>query len=403
MSRFRTLKHQDINEVKRVPRLGKIRLGVVKKSKNGKEYPAEVDYFICPPELLKKLGLPKDAQPKKLNVRLVSEDMEENFPTRLAAYRASGLFCEGNGVEAMRRNPDDPRKWDRRECPCDLYEKGECKRQGSLFVVIPEYSLGGCWQILTGSFTSIVDVQNGIRYVQKMVGRISWVPMVLERIKNIIGHVDPKTKKLHRQTHYTLQLTFPYDIDTVNQLRLENQRILDGPVAKLPHVDSAAVRAGVAGAQPPADTTSAAGAQEEIRDATATVTDSKPIPAPTEKAVSEGQAERLWKTVSAMFHLDDNPEEAKGAAAAFFTWFVQEYAGVQKSTELPISFFEAHHAPMLKISKIKDPAERRNAVEQYVEGLREDLVNAAEREALASEEATEAALAAGAADEDVPF
>ena len=35
-----------VSEVRRLPRCGKIRLGIKKKTKEGVEYPAEVDYFI---------------------------------------------------------------------------------------------------------------------------------------------------------------------------------------------------------------------------------------------------------------------------------------------------------------------------------------------------------------------
>ena len=38
-----------LSEQRRLPRLGKIRLGVKKKNQKGIEYPASTDYFVCPP------------------------------------------------------------------------------------------------------------------------------------------------------------------------------------------------------------------------------------------------------------------------------------------------------------------------------------------------------------------
>ena len=45
-------KIKGLSDKRRLPRLGKIRLGVKAISqKSGKEYPKETDYFVCPPEV----------------------------------------------------------------------------------------------------------------------------------------------------------------------------------------------------------------------------------------------------------------------------------------------------------------------------------------------------------------
>ena len=50
------------SEITRMPRLGKIRLGVKKTSdKTGAEYPSAVDYFVCPDEVKSVYG----EQPKE--------------------------------------------------------------------------------------------------------------------------------------------------------------------------------------------------------------------------------------------------------------------------------------------------------------------------------------------------
>ena len=65
----------------RLPRMGKIRLGIKKKSeKSGKEYPSAVDYFVCPPEVIAVYGdNPRDLKPLMNVLKLM--------------LRAHGLKC----------------------------------------------------------------------------------------------------------------------------------------------------------------------------------------------------------------------------------------------------------------------------------------------------------------------
>src|SRR5256885_2201625 len=99
----------NVTGLMRLKRLGKIRLGIKKKSaKTGQEYPSAtdhdgkpIDYFVVPPEIEALTG-PK---PKVLDVMFVSNDPEEVYQEKLALYGAStGLKCHGDGQVAMRRN-----------------------------------------------------------------------------------------------------------------------------------------------------------------------------------------------------------------------------------------------------------------------------------------------------------
>ena len=45
-----------ISEIVRLPRLGKIRLGIKKKTDAGVSYSSSTDYFVCPDELKKVFG-----------------------------------------------------------------------------------------------------------------------------------------------------------------------------------------------------------------------------------------------------------------------------------------------------------------------------------------------------------
>jgi hypothetical protein len=102
-----------LSEARRLPRLGKIHLGVKKTASSGKEYPSEVDYFVCPPEVQKVFG----ERPKSLRVMFPVENEEVFFSQWYKCYGASLLKCKGDGAKAS--------TWDEENgglkeitCPC---------------------------------------------------------------------------------------------------------------------------------------------------------------------------------------------------------------------------------------------------------------------------------------------
>jgi len=218
--RFTSIK--DISDRRRLPRLGKIRLGVKMKSqKTGKEFPRETEHFVCPPEVQKHFG----EKPTDLPIMFPIEDREVVFPQAFKFYgQSKGLKCIGNGETAIEFTEDGGVE---RECPCERYEK-ECQRRAHLMVLIPKVSCGGVYQIDLGSYHSIVDINSGIDYVRAMVGRFSWVPLILRRVPRETHGGNKRT------THYTLQVEFTGDIETINLLREDTKRILEGPRYALP-------------------------------------------------------------------------------------------------------------------------------------------------------------------------
>jgi len=66
---------KNISDKRYMPRKGKIRLGVKVKNQNGKEYPKETDYFVCPPEVTDVFG----DKPKKLEIMLPLNDISKIF------------------------------------------------------------------------------------------------------------------------------------------------------------------------------------------------------------------------------------------------------------------------------------------------------------------------------------
>jgi len=188
---------QGLSQIRRMPLLGKIRLGIKKKSeKSGKEYPAEVEYFVVPPEVQKEYG----EQPRELDVMFPVAAKHVIFNQAYRWYGSStGIKCMGNGVEAMRR--DENNKFCERTCPCEKLKgcedfdmeyakehsgelpKKECVQRAYLLVVLPKISMGGVYQISTSSYNSIVDINSGLDYAEAMIGRYQWVPMKLVREK----------------------------------------------------------------------------------------------------------------------------------------------------------------------------------------------------------------------------
>lgn len=213
-----------LSDRRRLPRLGSIRLGIKKRSKKGVEYPAEVDFFVCPEEVKNIYG----DQPKELDIMIPINEIDAVFPCSYKYYGSSrGLICQGNGEVSYRVNPES-REMEEQACPCELLDQGKCKQSASLMVMLPKVSVGGIYQIRTSSYNSIVDIQSGLDYVSALVGRFAMIPLTLRRVKTETHHDEKK------QFHYTLQIIFDGNIDTLNQLRTDNQRILEHPRFQLP-------------------------------------------------------------------------------------------------------------------------------------------------------------------------
>ena len=226
-----------MSDIRRLPRLGKIRLGIKKIAKSGKEYPAEVEYFVVPPEVARVYG----EQPKSLDIMFPTEDEGAIFPQSYKWYVANGLRCKGNGETAMRRYADlasgervpmanggahDANDLVEVACPCPLLESGDCRQNANLMVLLPKVSLGGVYQITTGSFHNIVRVNSCIDYVRAVVGRIALVPLVLTRQAEELQYEGKKA------THHLLQIVLNVNLEEAASLR-DNARLILAQTAKL--------------------------------------------------------------------------------------------------------------------------------------------------------------------------
>ncbi len=225
-------KVKDISFRRRMPRLGKIRLGVKAISKRtGNEYPKEVSYFVCPPEVRKIYG----DKPTTLDIMFPINDPEVVFPQAYKHYGSSkGLKCIGNGETAMEIGDDG--EFHQRECPCEKLENKECGLRAHLMVILPKVDMGGVYQIDIGSYHSIVDINSGIDWIRSLMKEhlgldtFALIPLVLRREPRETHHDNKK------QIHYTLRLYGNFTAQQLNQLK-DDRRILEPEPIALPPVE----------------------------------------------------------------------------------------------------------------------------------------------------------------------
>jgi len=191
------------------------------------EYPRELSYFRCPPEVEAVFG----KQPKSLLVMLPTENDEKVIRQYYAVYGGNQkLLCQGDGQNAERRVDGHIEKM---ACPgpnaCEFAKDPKrpgllrCGARIDLMVVLPSVNMGGVYQISSGSVVSDMDVRSGVEMTRNLYARISWVPMNLTREETKIP--DPVTGKMN--PHWTLRLYPIGTIQQVNEGRKDTQRIVD--------------------------------------------------------------------------------------------------------------------------------------------------------------------------------
>ena len=178
-----------LSDIRRFPRLGKIHLGTTGVSQNtGRTYPMALDHFLVhadettSAQSAAAFQAVYPGEPKSLRVMFPGNDTSQIFPQALKSYTVSqGLYCIGDGVSAHRRDEDG--KWAQRECPCDRLQDRQCRRVASLYVMLPDVAGGGVWQIDTGSWHSIVNVNSGLDFVRMVTGgRVAMIPLTLRLV-----------------------------------------------------------------------------------------------------------------------------------------------------------------------------------------------------------------------------
>ena len=180
----------ELSDIVRIPRLGKIRLGIKVKSKEKDvQYPKATDYFVVPDEVRAVYG----DKPTELQIMFPVEDPELFAQQWLRAYSMTqGLVCIGNGIDARRKvdvatgamADHETKDWEWREITCDPqecpeYQTKRCRRVMNLQFLLPEVPGLGVYQIDTSSFYSIVNINSMIKMLKGMLGRCSMIPLTL--------------------------------------------------------------------------------------------------------------------------------------------------------------------------------------------------------------------------------
>jgi hypothetical protein len=242
-----------ISDVKVLPRLGKIRTGIKKKSAKGTEYPEEVPYFVLNPleEELDKKGNPTGNMRENEHIKALIEmygdkpsELQVVFPVddlSLVAdpfmkwwggnvkAKKSKLLCRGDGEYAVYKGQQNVTGLDgqipdhlrasgyNRICNKDLCpqaQQGLCKPNMNLRVVIPDYSLYGVFQIDTTSVQAITEILSAVDVAKNALR--------LERINQIAG-VPFRLFRERRSNNYD-NVNYILRLE-VNQTRLKEEQL----------------------------------------------------------------------------------------------------------------------------------------------------------------------------------
>jgi len=209
-----------ISEVRRLSRLGKIRLGIKKESpRTGNPYPEATDYFVVPEEVAQIYG-PK---PTELKIVFPTEDSPQQWLKRYSLTR--GLVCRGDGEKAVAQvdlktgeiATKDSEQTTLKEVICDpekcpAYQNKQCRPLMTLQFLMPEVPGAlGVYQLDTSSRNSIININSTLELI-RACGRVRMIPLTLKLVPR---EVQPEGKK---KTVHILQLVSPYTFYELLQL-----------------------------------------------------------------------------------------------------------------------------------------------------------------------------------------
>ena len=196
-----------LSEIRRMPRLGKIHLGIKKANAEGVEYPAAVDYFVAPPEVQAIFG----EKPKELRIMIPTDNDEQWASQYYRCYsKTRGLICKGNGETAVRMVDAttgalanrDSKEVINQEVPCPGRDcpdyNVQCREVMNLQVLLPEVPGLGVWQIDTGSINSIRNINSAADLIKKLFGSIAMRPLILT--------IEPQEVKIPNGTRKTVNV-----------------------------------------------------------------------------------------------------------------------------------------------------------------------------------------------------
>ena len=199
-----------LSEQRRIPRVGKIHLGVKvdHATRKGVQYPKATEYFVVPPEVAAVHG----ERPTELPIMIPVEDEEYWASQYYRVYSQSrGLICKGDGTKCHRmvdvKSGDmagqSAGKVEWRDFPCDgkeciHYQQERCREVMNLQFLLPQVPGLGIWQIDTSSVNSIRNINSSAELIRGIIGRIRMVPLILSLEKqDVVNPDDGKKKTVH--------------------------------------------------------------------------------------------------------------------------------------------------------------------------------------------------------------
>ena len=127
-----------LSEIRRLPRLGVIRLGIKTQTASGAERPMATDYFVCPPEVQRVYG----EKPKELDIKFPINDKEVIFSQYYKQYGLSaGLKRKCDGVTATVRD-EATGLWTEQPCDCTPEQH---KVKATLNFMLPRVNMAGIY------------------------------------------------------------------------------------------------------------------------------------------------------------------------------------------------------------------------------------------------------------------
>ena len=220
-----------ISEVIRLPRLGKIRLGNPKENE-GTPYPEPTDYFVCPEEVKKVFG----EKPRKLRIMFPTNDPAQWASQYLRCYSESNrLVCRGNGKTAVARvigvNDTELREKQCIPMNCSAYQQEICRPVMNLQFLIPQCPGFGVYQLDTGSYHSMVNINSSLELIHTICNRFALIPLTLKLIQK---EVQPEGQS---KTAWVLNLLPTYSLTETQryaQMPTEQALVLPPPDSEAP-------------------------------------------------------------------------------------------------------------------------------------------------------------------------
>ena len=205
----------------KLPIGGKIRLGIKVKNEEGADYPKELQYFVCPQEVIDVFG----EEPTELTVFFPRANREEIFPQSYEKYGSNeALLCQGDGEvskTAQRLNLENGR-WEEVKCPCEHFGKydkktkvGGCGKMGYLKFMMPSVSIGTFYQCRVGGTVSIEECNSAFALADKTTGGC-WA-MIPFRMRRVLKKLKiPGTAKM--KDHWVVTLEVAASVEEIKRV-----------------------------------------------------------------------------------------------------------------------------------------------------------------------------------------